>query len=46
MTSNMAQVQIGNGFLPKSLRERKLAWMEKQMEKIQEKAVKVGEKVP
>jgi ribosomal protein L18 len=49
MTSNYAQVQTRNGQTStssKTLQEKKIRWMEKQMKKKREQAMKVGDKIP
>lgn len=46
MASNCANVQISNVCLPTTLQEKKLLWMEKQIEKEREKKMKVRCKGP
>jgi hypothetical protein len=43
MTSNYAQDPISNGHSSTTLQEKKLIWIEKQMRKKREKAMKVGD---
>jgi hypothetical protein len=47
MASNYPQVQTSNGPLPSTttLQEKKLRWIEKQMKKKREQAMKVRDKI-